>query len=571
MHCKTMTLRAACACSAALVGALLAGAAGSAQAADVVMPPMSVRTAQYFKENPDARARFVAQLPHRVPGAVPTAHRIRTTTGGTWQTVTAASSSAGLGSPLLLQDGRILVASINTPDWYTLTPDSSGNYADGTWTQVASLPVIGGTQYAPLYHASAVLPDGRVIIMGGEYNGSNTEVWTNLGAIYDPVANSWTAVPAPSGSSWTQIGDAESVVLPNGTFMLASCCAYNPDADALLNAGTLAWTATNAPNGGLPYQDEQGYELLPDGKVLTIDIWTNYLNQGNAVDTQIYDPTAGTWSAGPNTPVSLADPYACGTFEIGPAVLRGTGSLVAFGGHTDCSAAPGEDPTAVYNTKKNSWKLGPKIPSVCGSNGTTPCDLADAPAALEPDGYILFAASAGFGGQPTHFFEFTPNNKIQQVSDPVDNASSSGAYYYNLLLLPNGQVLMTDFSNIAEVYTPAGSAIAGWAPKVQAVSTTLKPGKTYGIGGNQLNGVSQGAYYGDDAQMASNYPIVRITNTASGNVVYARTTNPSTMTVTPKAKGTARFTVPSGTETGASTLSVVANGIASAPVIVTIK
>ena len=42
--------------------------------------------------------------------------------------------------------------------------------------------------YSPLYHSSAVLPDGRVIIMGAEYNFFNL-VWTNLGAIYDPVSN----------------------------------------------------------------------------------------------------------------------------------------------------------------------------------------------------------------------------------------------------------------------------------------------------------------------------------------------------------------------------------------------
>ena len=52
----------------------------------------------------------------------------------------------------------------------------TGNYANGTWSQLASLPVINGTQYAPLYFASAVLPDGRVLIMGGEFNGGGIVV-----------------------------------------------------------------------------------------------------------------------------------------------------------------------------------------------------------------------------------------------------------------------------------------------------------------------------------------------------------------------------------------------------------
>ena len=51
----------------------------------------------------------------------------------------------------------------------------------------------------PLYFASAVLPDGRYIMNGGEYN-NGADAWTKLGAIYDPVANVWTAVtPLPDG------------------------------------------------------------------------------------------------------------------------------------------------------------------------------------------------------------------------------------------------------------------------------------------------------------------------------------------------------------------------------------
>jgi len=41
--------------------------------------------------------------------------------------------------------------------WYTLTPDNTGSYINGTWTQVASLP----SGYSPLFFSSAVLPDGK--------------------------------------------------------------------------------------------------------------------------------------------------------------------------------------------------------------------------------------------------------------------------------------------------------------------------------------------------------------------------------------------------------------------------
>ena len=64
---------------------------------------------------------------------------------------------------------------------------------------------------------------------------------------------------------------------------------------------------------------------------------------------------------------------------------------------------------------------------------------------------------------------------------------------------------------------------------------------------------------------------MRITNTASGDVKYARTYNFSTMGVaTGSAIVSTWFDMPTNIETGDSTLEVVANGIPSQPVNVTI-
>jgi hypothetical protein len=145
------------------------------------------------------------------------------------------------GVMLLLSDETVLVhsepncltcTSTDYSSWYKLTPDINGSYVNGTWTQVASLP----DGYGPLYFSSAVLPDGRVIIEGGEYNNLSA-VWTNQDAIHDPQRNTWTPVAPPPG--WKTIGDAQSVVLPNGTYMQANCCTQQA---ALLNASTLTWT-----------------------------------------------------------------------------------------------------------------------------------------------------------------------------------------------------------------------------------------------------------------------------------------------------------------------------------------
>lgn len=74
-----------------------------------------------------------------------------------------------------------------------------------------------GPVNAPLYYASAVLKDGRVFVAGGEYNVNNS---TDLLAaeIYDPVADSWSALPTPP--AWNNIGDAPACVLPDGKLLI---------------------------------------------------------------------------------------------------------------------------------------------------------------------------------------------------------------------------------------------------------------------------------------------------------------------------------------------------------------
>src|SRR5579875_2471705 len=95
------------------------------------------------------------------------------------------------GAEQLLNNGDVLVQAGGNggPNWHLLKPDVYGNYADGTWTKVAPMP----PGYGPLYFGSAVLGDGQFIAQGGEYNFAKP-TWTELGAIYDPDANTWTPV-----------------------------------------------------------------------------------------------------------------------------------------------------------------------------------------------------------------------------------------------------------------------------------------------------------------------------------------------------------------------------------------
>lgn len=468
-------------------------------------------------------------------------------------------TDCGPSSPVLLTDGTVLVQDAGCADWWKLTPDAFGNYVNGTWTEIASTP----TGYSPLYHATAVLPDGRVIIEGGEYN-ELTPTWTTLGAIYDPRADSWTMVNPPDG--WTTIGDAPGVVLANGTFMLGNCCTTEA---ALLNPRNLTWTPIGT--GKFDSNNEEGWTLLPGGKVLTVDgyvpINIPYLPAGT--NSEIFNPASGVWQSAGTTISQLWDSWEnCGqlslepnfgpSFEVGPAVLRPDGTVFATGSNTCGPGFPGG--TAIYDTKRGRWRAGPNFP---GS-----ISIADGPAVLEPNGRVLMMASPGYGNPPSTFLEW--DGEELRTAQPAPNAAIDGSFYGNFLLLPTGQILLTDFYSV-EIYTPSGRYSADWAPQIRSAPSVVSPGGSYVVAGVLFNGMSQGAAYGDDSQSATNYPLVRITNNATGHVFYSRTHHHSSMAVASNAPVSTHFDVPRAQEPGPSTLVVVTNGIPSAPVTVNVR
>ncbi len=467
----------------------------------------------------------------------------------------------GAANPLLLTDGSVIVQDAGCQDWWRLTPDSRGSYVDGTWTQIASLP----SGYAPLYHSSAVLPDGRVIIMGGEFNFMKPAD-TTLGALYDPKLDTWTPVNPPNG--WTTIGDASSVVLPNGTYMQANCCTSEA---ALLDPVTLTWTPTSANK--FDSNNEEGWTLLPNGKVLTVDAFVPIpptMYDPNGTSSELYNPKTGAWSSAGSTVVQLWDSTAaCGgltdntSFEVGPAVLRADGTVFYMGANT-CPNGAGN--TAIYNSRTGKWRAGPMFPEI---DGVTDIDIADGPAAWEPNDKVLMMASPNFGSMPSFFFEWD-GKQLSQVPGPP-NAPSDSSFFGNMLVLPTGQILLTDFSGDIELYNPTitpedRELERSIAPVVLFTLPVMAQGGSYEIFGIRFNGVTQGAAYGDDVQAATNFPLVRITNLKTSHVFYSRTHDHSSMAVASNALVSTHFDVPAAQEKGPSLLEVVANGVASRPV-----
>ena len=479
---------------------------------------------------------------------------------GSWTPLTnLIPDPNGAQTMMLLTDGTIMVmgGSDNASNvWYGLTPDTSGSYINGTWFQLASSNV--QRLFAPM----VTLPDGRVMLLGGEYSGPNTDPnFNNTGEIYNPVTNKWAGIAKFPQS---QFGDDPLEVLPNGQVLAGflqdgRTFIYNPATNTWKQAATKL--GAFAGDGG-DASDEESWVKLPDNSILTYSIF-NSISSGVST-AQRYIPSTNQWvSAGTLTdaqgqPLMMSSPDV--GFELGPAMLLPDGRVLQIGGTGS---------TAYYTPSTNTWVQGPDIPD---SNVAT-----DDPAAVLPNGHVLVAASP-FATDSQGNFGFPPPTQIYEL-DPIANTWTEvtptgpndfdlnvNAFATTMLVLPTGQVMMTNFTRQLEIYTPDGAPQASWAPTIQSIT---RAGSTFTLTGTQLNGLNEGAAYGDDWEMASNYPLVRLTNIANGAVSYARTANwSSTGVQTGSTPVTVNFTFPTGDAAGTYLLQAVANGIASTPRVV---
>jgi len=497
-------------------------------------------TATAAPRPPDSSPGHVAPAqPAQGQGISPLTHLTPAFSTGTWAEMTNLPPQA-IETMILLSDGQVMAQGANlsgsqvSKQWYALTPSSTGSYAAGTWSSLASM----GT--ARLYFPSEVLPSGDVFVAGGEYSGSMGAMnETNTGEIYNPVANTWTPIPNFPQSA---LGDDPSEMLPGGQVLVGY---QNGPQTYIYNPSTNGWTQTGTKLYG-DDSDEENWVLLPGGDVLAYAISAS--PDSGPGFAQYYVPSTGQWQATGSVPVPLTNSSSS---ELGPAFLLANGEVFQLG-------ATGN--TALYTPSTNSWAAGPVIPNGEGTD--------DAPGAVLPDGNVFFTADFPGYTPPAQLYDYDPvQNKITAVTGLptklTNELNQSPAYSGRMLVLPTGQLMfVTGEANTVWLYTPTDTPVAAGKPTVSSVS--LNSDGTYTLTGTLLNGISEGAAYGDDAEMSSNYPIVRLTS-SGGQVYYARTFNWSnTGVATGSASVTTQFALPSGLPVGSYTLNVIANGIASA-------
>jgi len=451
---------------------------------------------------------------------------------GTWTPLANTAPDTCGGVMLLLTDGTVIaksylggVDSIGS-SWNKLTPDVHGSYVNGTWSSIAAM------HDSRLYFASQVLKDGRVLVAGGEYGSG-----VNQAEVYNPLTDTWVMTPPPGAS----LGDAGSQMLPDGTVLTAivgggshGTTIYNPQ----LNTWTPAATCLGSHN-------ETSWLKLHDQSILMVDV--------GSINSERYIPSLNQWIMDAQLPVQLYDPFGS---ETGAALLLpdGRGFFIGATNHTAIYTPSG-------STAMGSWAAGPDIPNNHGA--------VDAAAAMMVNGKILCAVGnspvsfSQIFDPPTWFYEYDyVSNSFTQINahNGLDTLSEP-CYYTNMLQLPDGKVLYGDMESIQYyVYSPSGAPLAAAKPIIDSLWEGTNC--TYTIAGSNFNGISAGAAYGDDWQMDTNYPLVRLTN--GTNVYYARTYNWNRTGVqTGALPDTTQFSLPINLPFANYWLQVVVNGIAS--------
>jgi hypothetical protein len=327
----------------------------------------------------------------------------------------------------LLRDGRVLVVGgldkregFDADRFYTTATAELYDPKSGTWA------VTGSLSNARFKHTATLLPNGKVLVAGGN---TTFNVALASAELYDPATGVWTA----TGSLNIPRYEHTATLLANGkVLVVAGFQNYSYESPELYDPATGTWTIMGRVNYA---RAEHTSNLLPDGRIFIAGGTANNANASPSVE--IYDPVTETSSI-------VGDLNTGRTRHTATLLLNGKVLLAAgrdwnngaFGGAELCDPATG--------TCTNTGSLIPR---------------SQHKATLLPDGKVLVT-----GG-----LDITFNSTASaQIYDPATGTwrdthrMNTARMYHTSTLLLNGKVLVaggaekdTLFpSATAELYDP---------------------------------------------------------------------------------------------------------------------
>ena len=371
--------------------------------------------------------------------------------------------------------------------------------------------------------------------------------------IYDPVADKWTDITPPRKLLPFIGGLSRRTCCPTG----ASSSARNSRKRfSRSTPKTLTWSELPSKHKH-DFNAEEGWVLLPDGSILTFDVKAH-------PQSERYLPERGQWVDAGSTVVDLRAPQdCCGTCiqygpknkcydppgEIGrlrPAAGRHgvRGRLAArrreYRAHLDLHAAQQGRHEGPLDSGPGfpDWR---RISSICRSPS---CRTAT----------CLCEGSSG------RLYEFDGKNLISQNAQFARRHADESA---------EGEVLIGGFAGLS------ANRQRTTHPGRRRSPTPLRPSRAARrtrFPARSLTGSRKAPRWATSSIRTPTIPLLASPTMQTGHVFYARTHDHSTMGVqTGSAPVSTNFDVPAGMETGASKLEVVANGIPSKPVDVTVN
>ena len=379
----------------------------------------------------------------------------------------------------LLPDGQVMVAGGNKGSG-VLGSAEIYNSATGTWATASPM------HFLREQHIAVGLLNGKILVAGG----SNGSVTIPNGEIFDPVSATWTEINKMDEARRNH----SAVLLTNGCVLVAggydsgsflsSVELFDPAADL--------WSSISGLSTG---RRNHTATRLSDGRVLVVG---GESVLGEIDSAEIYDPSTGIWSA----TGAMITPRAGHS-----ATLLPNGRVLATGGWTKNAALASSE---IYDPATGIWSAADHLTTGRAYHTAT----------LLPNGKLLIIGGTDSGSNAINTAEV-----YQYSTDSWTTTASldSARNIHGAILLTNGNVLVTGgreapFTALAStaVYD---SAEGTWSPTGPLLSSRSLHSATLLPSGNIL---VAGGFDGGSLATAELYNPVSGTWTATGSLPFAR-------------------------------------------------
>ena len=354
------------------------------------------------------------------------------------------------------------------------------------------VPTAGPMSVARAGQTATLLPDGKVLVVGGASAGAD---------LFDPATGKFSATASMSVAR----PGATATLLADGKVLVAGGCCHassNLSSAELYDPGTGTWSPTGSMVHPRSYHTATS---LPDGEVLVAggacngtaygcDSGSSLVNQSSA---ELYDPATGTWSATGSMRAGR---------DLATATLLKNGKVLVAGGFNNCDDDFCSDlaESELYDPATGTW----------ARTGNLPTPVEQQTATLLDGGLVLVAGGLneggfGRGGISAGAALYDAATGTWTATSPMPAAH----YGQSASLLKNGWVLVEGGqSAAAEVYEPArGIWVEPGAlstPRTGASATVLADGNVLVAGGNGPNGLPQSTA---EVYVTGPGPLVRVT------------------------------------------------------------